>query len=810
MGVFTRVGGFGFGGGVVEPNGSPSSLVATVLSDTSIKCDWTIGSTNQDGHKVFISTNGTDFTEATVTWNDSDTFTITGLTYATTYYLYVVAYKGSKLSLPTDTVVITTTGTDKLTADYIAYVESQGGTAASSAIIKAEYTDMIAKGEMTQLGENLRAVINYGIWGYKLVGGAEPTRLSHLWSLVKVDGAYPLMTPNVVTPSSGLVLQDGRIKWISSASSGVANSYLKTAFGLQSFYIEWKNAKVSSTDANMFAVFDTIYRLRLNAGTTGRFRTRVPLPDTYTDNYYFTNSGGTPLDNQTYKIRLDRKNPSGTERVNPKVYRNGLLFYEFTERDWAESMTQVVGSMSAGTGEILIDAIKFATQTADPSGVEVDIRTYGASTTATPYENTTAYQAALAAGDIINFGLAGETYLFSQPIKPTSGKTLKIYSTVKIMNGYTANLSADVIAGSSTITLDDATNFNFGEGVVIYDDNCPTYSDYGNMPRSWAGTIIEKNGNTLTLDTTFSLDTAFVSSYTVAANAVCKHSQCTILVDQKSNVSIVGTGTIDNNSANQAITSPSAASLVPENWRVSNTISVLSCQNFTIKNVTIINGSLHNLAVNGISSGNLSRYITVENVTCTAAKLKNHLYRYVDNATLTNITGTNSVYEDGVILYLGCTNFTINGVTVSGNTRFGFAQLSACSGNTLTGMTASNNGVDMQLSSSGTFSNITATRPITITAQYATDNITINNLAVTGCTATQIVWLMGNIKNVTFNEFTMTNCNGIGIKANDLNTPGLFPDNVVFNGGGIYTHTGTKTSISVGSDVTFTDFDGLP
>jgi len=699
----------------------------------------------------------------------------------------------------------------KLAKEYIDYVVSQGGTTSSSAIIKAEYEDMYAKGEISQLGENLRAVINYGIWGYKLVGGAEPTRLSHLWSLVKVGSVYPVMTPNVVTPSNGILLQDGRLKWIGNPSSGVADSYIKTAFGLQSFYLEWKNAKIASADANLFAVFDAVYKLRLSSGTTGRFRTRVPTPDTYSGNYYFTTSGGTYLDNQNYKVRLDRKNPSGTELVNPKVYRNGLLFYEFTERSWADSMTQVLGSIGAGTGEILLDALKMASQDADPTGVEVDIRDYGALTTATAYENTIAVQAAMAAADIINFGLAGETYLFSQPILPVSGKTLKIASRVKVMNGFTANLAADVSVGDYSITLDDASNFNVGESVVITDDNAfKAPADYDYMPRSWAGTITEKVGNVITLDTTFSLSTAFVSEFTVAANAVCRHSQCTILVDQKSNVTITGTGIIDNNSANQAITSPSAASLVPENWRVANTVSVLSCQNFTIKGVTLENGSLHNLAVNGISSGSLSKYITVENVTCTGAKLKNHLYRYVDYATLTNIAGTNSVYEDGVILYLGCTNFTISGVTVSGNTRFGFAQLSACSGNALTGMTASDNGVDMQLSSNGTFSNITATRPITITAQYATDGIIINNLAITGCTATQVLWLMGNIKNVTLNEFSLNGCNGIGIKANDLNTPGLYPENVVFNGGGIYTHTGTKTEINASADVTFTDFDGLP
>jgi hypothetical protein len=697
----------------------------------------------------------------------------------------------------------------KLAKEYIDYVESQGGTTASSAIIKAEYEDMYAKGEISQLGDNLRAVINYGIWGYKLLGGAEPTRITHMWSLVKISGNYQVITPNTATPSSGVLLYNGRINWKSAVTGGVPNSYIRTSYGYQSFYAEWKNAKISGTDANMFAVFDTTYKVRINAGTTGRLRLRVPAPDNYTNNYYLTNNAGVALDNQTYKVRMDRKNPSGTELVNPKVYRNGLLFYEFTERAWADTMTQILGSMSAGTGEMLFDAFKMSAQVADPTGVEVDIRSYGALTTNTPYQNTTAVQAAIAAGDIINFGLAGETYLFSQPIKPLSNQTLKIASTVKIMNGFTANLAEDVAAGAYSITLDDATNFNVGESVVIYDDNAPTYSDYGNMPRSWAGIITEKVGNMLTLDTTFSLSSAFVSSYTVAANAVCKHSQSTILVDQKSNVNFMGGGIIDNNSANQAITSPASVTIAPENWKSSTTLSIYRSSNVSIRDLSLVNGSLHNLSINGIS-GASCRYITIENVSCDGAKLKNFLFRYVDEAEVTNVTGINSVYEDGFTLYINCTNFTINEVTVTNNTRFGFAQLSSCNGNTADGITASGNGVDMQLSSNGTFSNITSDSPVTITAFYATDGLTINNLAITGAVATQIIWLMGNVKNVTFNEMAMTGCTGIGIKATDLYTPGLYPENIVFNGGGIYTHTGTKTDINVSADVTFTDFDGLP
>jgi len=55
---------------------------------------------------------------------------------------------------------------------------------------------------------------------------------------------------------------------------------------------------------------------------------------------------------------------------------------------------------------------------------------------------------------------------------------------------------------------------------------------------------------------------------------------------------------------------------------------------------------------------------------------------------------------------------------------------------------------------------------------------------------------------------TMTDCSGVGILSTDGGLGG-YPQTVVFTGGGIYNHTGTKTDIQGTSDVTFTDFEGL-
>lgn len=90
---------FGNNLGEFKPNGNPSALILTVLSDTSIKCDWTNGATNQDGTYVYTSLDGvTNWTLSGTAFGSLTTKTLTGLVQNTTYYIRVVHYKGAKLS----------------------------------------------------------------------------------------------------------------------------------------------------------------------------------------------------------------------------------------------------------------------------------------------------------------------------------------------------------------------------------------------------------------------------------------------------------------------------------------------------------------------------------------------------------------------------------------------------------------------------------------------------------------------------------------------------------------------------------------
>jgi len=91
--------------GGVKLDGSPSNLVLSVDSDTEISGIFDRGATNQDGFYAYYSTSETSgFVKATnaeaVMPGTDNTFKITGLTPLTSYYVKVVAYKGTKESDP--------------------------------------------------------------------------------------------------------------------------------------------------------------------------------------------------------------------------------------------------------------------------------------------------------------------------------------------------------------------------------------------------------------------------------------------------------------------------------------------------------------------------------------------------------------------------------------------------------------------------------------------------------------------------------------------------------------------------------------
>jgi len=89
------------------PDGAPSALIATVVNDTTIQLDWTNGSTNHDGHRIYISTDGVTFTANSTVLGATATKEVTGLAYTDpSFQFYVKAYKATNESTASNTVQV--------------------------------------------------------------------------------------------------------------------------------------------------------------------------------------------------------------------------------------------------------------------------------------------------------------------------------------------------------------------------------------------------------------------------------------------------------------------------------------------------------------------------------------------------------------------------------------------------------------------------------------------------------------------------------------------------------------------------------
>ena len=86
----------------------PSNLTATAVSSTQINLAWTDNSTDEDGFKIYRSTNGTTFSLTATVGPNVTTYSNTGRSPATTYYYKVLAYNVNGSSPYSNTASATT------------------------------------------------------------------------------------------------------------------------------------------------------------------------------------------------------------------------------------------------------------------------------------------------------------------------------------------------------------------------------------------------------------------------------------------------------------------------------------------------------------------------------------------------------------------------------------------------------------------------------------------------------------------------------------------------------------------------------
>jgi len=72
-----------------RPPAVPGTLTASLLSNSQVKLDWIDRSTNEDGFKISVSTDGVKYNQVATVWSNVVSYTVGNLTPKTKYYLAV-------------------------------------------------------------------------------------------------------------------------------------------------------------------------------------------------------------------------------------------------------------------------------------------------------------------------------------------------------------------------------------------------------------------------------------------------------------------------------------------------------------------------------------------------------------------------------------------------------------------------------------------------------------------------------------------------------------------------------------------------
>ena len=435
---------------------------------------------------------------------------------------------------------------------------------------------------------------------------------------------------------------------------------------------------------------------------------------------------------------------------------------------------------------------------------------FGTSAAKTAYQNSAIINPLVTGGayrKVVIGSLGTDNYFISQPICPNNCD-IDVKCHLEMMNSVTDVLAADIVKTATSFTATDASKFHTGEFCVVTDDGqLFSYDVY----RGWGGKITGIVGNVITLDTAAPYD------YDASNNGRIATKASVILIDTASHVKVdvLDGGYIDGNQANQA-------KIHPTYWYGGNEVEVLrmgmgiavwkSSYITLTDNVDVRNGSIHGVsfASDGISAPN--QYNTIGNIHISDCEQKGLNLKYCKYGTMGNVTAARCRFEDGIIFYTTNSYWTCGDLTVTDCGRTGFnwnANNHDIVVNKITTSGCVANGVDIGSKNLtitvGIFTSDSIRFNQANPAGGGVSNVNIATIDIDACIkglTTGIVWFYGGVKTVTIGTLTLNGCTGVGVKASVLS--GLYPDDIRVNNGGIYTHTGTKTDIAVGSDVILT------
>lgn len=406
---------------------------------------------------------------------------------------------------------------------------------------------------------------------------------------------------------------------------------------------------------------------------------------------------------------------------------------------------------------------------------------------------------------VIMIGNDAELYAVSKPFYLNSNKTYLFRGEFKIKNGDSSLLTDNVTAGSNSFKPQDPSKFKVGEWVAITDNAQIAF--YATL-RGTSGKVTEVTEDTVIFDSIAAYN------YTTANGAYAAHCQGVAIAETPTNVKIIGINgaKFNGNRANQSQIHPVRNVPVIEDQRAACGLALYKSNNVIVDGLTVDDSLMHNYSISGHDgSGDINSHdVILRRCIANRGHDKNFLVRDILRVTVDDCEGNDATWEDGLIFYSTTDTAVVNNFKGSGNRRSALYWNSNNNTNLVATNTYTRNNQNKGvyvISKNAVYNGIDTDDMVHFRDQYEVDNIVMNDVIIDGCTQEAAIKFDGGVKNITINNLIIRNCNCIAILA--TNVSGNTPINVVINGGGIYNHTGTKTDIAVGSDITFNNFEGL-
>lgn len=276
-----------------------------------------------------------------------------------------------------------------------------------------------------------------------------------------------------------------------------------------------------------------------------------------------------------------------------------------------------------------------------------------------------------------------DIFLIDKPLLIPSNSILEINGEIKIMDGYTIALTADLNTGDNTIQVANAnTYFRAGQQIIVSCDDVPYYGG-GAWKVRRGGTVNEVlsvTSTTITCKYTFTTlygnNSAPLTSYTVAANAKVGQYNTCLDVFQKSNVVIRGNGLLNGNFANQygaQVVGVTYQPMFSEALQHGCGISMAGNTNVKISGLKITDFVMSGIAHTFYDSSKCE----FENLEVTFCGEKNIVMLFMLKSVFNNIIVSDGRDEGEFTFYNGNYDITVSNVIARNNKRNGFAIIGA-------------------------------------------------------------------------------------------------------------------------------------